>query len=81
MMFDDLRLLLAASPTASCLADFRTSVLEDNVLGKASASARQRSFRYLRELYGLDLTIPSFRALRRLWEIDPDAQPLLALAN
>ena len=61
--------------------DYRHAVLEDNVLGKGSSSSRQRSFRYLRELYGLDLRDASFSALRKLWRHDVEAQPLIALAS
>ena len=32
---------------------------------RGSTSSRQRTFRYLRELYGLDLQLPEFRALLR----------------
>lgn len=80
-MLDDLRLLLAATGAGLGSTDLRAAVLDDNVLAKGSASARQRSFRYLRELYGLDPILPAFRALRRLWELDPDAQPLVALTS
>lgn len=77
MMLVELRQLLAAGSSR----DFKSSIVEDNVLGKASVSGRQRTFRYLRELYALDLAIPSFRALTRLWEHDEAAQPLIALAS
>ena len=32
-------------------------------------------------MYALDPNAPSFQALRRLWEHDPEAQPLIALAS
>jgi hypothetical protein len=80
MMLTELRQLLAAG--ASTRSDgFRHSVVEDNALGKASVSGRQRTYRYLRELYGLNLAIPSFRGLTRLWSHDEQAQPLIALAS
>jgi hypothetical protein len=81
MMLSELRQLLAACPPDATRDEYRRVVLEDNVLAKASTSARQRSFRYLRELYGLDAAEPSFHALRSLWDYDPDAQPLIALAS
>ena len=81
MMLGELRQLLASCPRDASRADYERAVLQDNVLGKSSASSRQRSFRYLRELYGLDSRDPGFRALRRLWELDPDGQPLLALSS
>jgi hypothetical protein len=81
MMLAELRQLLASLSNGATRDDYQRAVVEDNVLGKASASSRQRSFRYLRELYGLDAAEPSFRALRTLWSHDPDARPLIALAS
>jgi hypothetical protein len=80
MMLAELRQLLASDAYAST-DGFRRSVVQENVLGKASVSGRERSYRYLRELYGLDLGIPSFRGLARLWNHDEQAQPLIALAS
>ena len=74
-----------ASPAAvlsaalSMRADYARAVLEDNVLGKETASARRSSLQRLRELYGLDPALPIFRVLRRLWAIDEVGRPLLAL--
>jgi hypothetical protein len=81
MMLAELRELLASTADHVTRGDYRRAVVEDNVLGKTSNSSRQRSFRYLRELYGLDPEDPSFRALRALWSHDVDAQPLIALAS
>jgi hypothetical protein len=33
----------------------------------------------LRHRYALDITVPLFYGLRRLWDADPEAQPLLAM--
>jgi hypothetical protein len=71
MMVGELRQLLASCPSDASRTDYARAVIEDNVLGKSSESSRQRSFRYLRELYGLDSCDSGFRALRRLWELDP----------
>lgn len=81
MMLAELRELLSPTPVEATKDDYQHAVMEDNVLGKTSASSRQRSFRYLRELYALDLDEPSFRALRTLWSHDREAQPLIALAS
>lgn len=81
MMLGELRLLLASTGAASSLSELRAAVIDENVLGKGSASGRARSFRYLRELYGLDSSLSAFRALRHLWERDPQAQPLIALSS
>jgi hypothetical protein len=60
-------------------ADYARAVLEDNVLGKDTASARRSSLQRLTELYGIDQALPIFRVLRRLWAIDEPGRPLLAM--
>lgn len=65
-------------PADAPASEYEHAVLEANVLGKATDGARQRTFRYLRELYLLRPDSLLFRALRDLWPLDPDARPLLA---
>jgi hypothetical protein len=81
MMLPELRQLLDAIPGEATKDEYQDAIVEDNVLGKTSTSSRQRSFRYLRELYGLDAAEAPFRALCALWHHDSDAQPLIALAS
>jgi len=79
MMLSDLRLLLAACPQSASLEEYKSAIVDENVLLKKTVSTRQVSFRRLRELYALDGKILLFRALRDLWDEDTQAQPLLAL--
>jgi hypothetical protein len=79
MLLSELTMLLAAIPPDASQDVYRTAIVDDNVLGKKTLNSRQRSYRYLRELYGLDPGILLFRALRDLWEADAQAQPLLAM--
>ncbi len=79
MMLSELQLLLAACPPGTEHAAYRAAVEEENVLLKRTQSTRAKSFRHLRELYGLDPDLLIFRALRRLWGELEEAQPLLAL--
>lgn len=58
--------------------DYEEAVLEGNVLGKDTTGARQRTLRYLRELYLLRPDSILFRSLRDLWTDDPAGKPLLA---
>ncbi len=58
--------------------DYERAAVEENILGRATYAGRARTFRYLRELYLLDLDRLLFRALRDLWDEDQAAQPLLA---
>jgi hypothetical protein len=80
-MLSELRQLLAATSPSASREKLRDAVLQQNVLGKRSEAGRARAFRYLRELYALDLALPAFRALRRLWPHDLEAQPLIALSS
>lgn len=79
MLLADLTSVLAACPANASLPDYRHAVIDDNVAGKDSLSSRQRTFRYLRELYRLDVEDPTFRGLLRLWSRDSGGQPLIAL--
>ncbi len=58
---------------------FRVAIVEQNLLGKPTASARRITFERLRELYGLDPNMLVFRALNDLWDADDSAQPMIAL--
>lgn len=79
MMLDELRSVLAEVPANGKPSDYANAVIDENCLGKSTAATRRLTLQRLRELYGLDLSIPVFRVLRRLWELDTDGRPLLAL--
>jgi hypothetical protein len=70
--------LLRIVPADAARARYREAVVEDNVLGRPTQTGRQRAFRHLRELYFLDPARREFSAMRQLWDVNPDAQPLLA---
>lgn len=79
IMLEELAKALAAVPSGSSAGDYRAAVEERNVLGKTTESTRKKSFRHLRELYGMDEALPVFGLLRKLHTTEPDALPLLAL--
>lgn len=81
IMLDSLHNLLVACPADASAVDYRQAILEDNVLGKKTLNSRQRTHRYLRELYALDPGVLTFRALRDLWAADVEAQPLVAMLS
>jgi hypothetical protein len=58
---------------------YASAIVNGNCLGKATASTRKLTNQRLSELYGLDPTLPIFRALRRVWSVDENSRPLLAL--
>lgn len=78
-MLDDLRVLFAHVPADGTRADYSQAVCNENILGKPTKKSRELALRHLTTLYGLDAQIPLFRTLRRLWPLDFDAQPVLAL--
>lgn len=78
-MLADLRQLLAATPSNGTYSQYRSAIMEDNVLGKGTASTRLWSWKKLRELYCLDPRSAVFRCFRLLWENDCKGWPLLAI--
>lgn len=79
IMLSELRLLLASCPPSTSMDRYRALILQQNVLLKQTEATRRESFRRLRELYGLNPNFLVLRALRDLWDFQPEAQPMLAL--
>jgi hypothetical protein len=79
MMLDEITRLLGLVPIDADEAAYREAVKQQNALGKATESSRSRTYRHLRELYGLNPDIPLFSLLRQLAQTDPQSMPLLAL--
>jgi hypothetical protein len=79
MMFEELRLVLQATAPEARRTNYASAIIEGNCLSKPTGVTRRLSNQRLGELYGLDPAIPLFRILRRLWSLDPEGQPLLAL--
>lgn len=79
MMFDELLHVLSATGGDSKRADYAAAIIEANCLAKPTAATRRLTNQRLGELYGLDPSIPVFRVLRRLWDVDSEGRRLLAL--
>ena len=79
IMLAELRDTLAVVPASADREAYAAAVVEDNILGKNTASTRRLTNQRLGELYGLDRRVPVFRVLRRLWDVDESGRPLLAL--
>lgn len=77
IMLDELSLL--ASTSQGLTGDVRTSVLENNILGKSTSSGRILTLQRLKELYSFDRSAPAFRAFVNLYQRDPGALSQLAL--
>lgn len=76
-MLEEFQALIAAVPPDAGPDDYRRVILEDNALHKATASNREKTFKFLRRLYGLDPAICLFRELRRLHQFARDDSRLL----
>ena len=76
MMLDELALLFSQRAFPD---DIKKAVVEENVLGKSTASGRSLSLQRLTELYCFDNSIPIFRVFSGLCRRDPAALPQLAL--
>ena len=81
LMLQELETLLGALPSDAPAKAYRAAIVEENVLGKRTASTRKETASRLTALHGLDPSKPLFRVLRRLWAVDPSAHPQLALLN
>lgn len=79
IMLRELTDLLETVPANGDREAYATAIVEENALGKQTAATRRLTLQRLRELYGLDLRLPLFRVLRRLWEVDAPGRPLLAM--
>jgi len=78
-MLAELSTVLSAVPASAARAAYVAAIVEGNCLAKPTAATRRASSQRLSELYTLDPALPLFRALRRLWSIDPASGPLLAM--
>lgn len=68
-MLEEFEVLMASvsgDGNASC---FRHAILEENVLHKATASNRDKTYKFLRRLYALDPEVCLFRVLQQLYPL------------
>jgi hypothetical protein len=80
MMISELTALLESRQARCVDTDaFRQAVIEQNCLGKRSASTRSLTWGHLVDLYGLDPNLLTFRGLLWFWDRDDLGRPLLAL--
>lgn len=79
IMFEEFSTLCkCASPEAS-RSDYATLIIEQNCLAKATSATRRLTNQRLGELYALNLSVPIFRVMRSIWDINEQSQRLLAL--
>jgi hypothetical protein len=78
IMLREITQLLASTVKGDAIEDYSRGAIEKNVLGKATDSTRQKTFRHLRELYGLSPKLAIFWVYRELMRIDSQSGPLLS---
>jgi hypothetical protein len=81
MRLADLTALLSSAPAHAKRDNFNRVIVEENCLGKKTASNRWLTARHLADLYGLDEGVTVFRLLRFFWNGDPSARPMLAVGR
>lgn len=79
MMLTEMKLLHQALPLDASLDQYRSAIVDQNILAKPTQSSRLKSYRHLVELYGLDYSKPVFRTMRRLAKELPADLSLLAM--
>lgn len=79
MMLVEISRCLDILPVEASLEDYRSAIVDRNILGKGTDATRRESLRRLRELYALDPAVLLFHFFRTLDQADPPARPHLAL--
>jgi hypothetical protein len=79
IMLAELTALCDAVPATASAEDITIATRQGNCLGKSTTSTRRLTHQRLTELYALDPDVPIYRVLRRLWDLDAPARPLLAI--
>ena len=79
IMLSELTDLMNTLPEGAKREDYTSAIIDENVLGKQTASTRRAYNQRMGELYSLDPKLPIFRVLRKLWMIDDKGRPLLAI--
>ena len=79
IMLEEMECLFRATDPQAFREGYASAVIEENCLGKRTASTRKISLQHLRELYALDPRILLYRALRELWDRRDHGHALLPL--
>lgn len=79
MMFKELEELLDYTQLSTTRDDYLKLIIESNVLAKPTISSREKTAKYVTQLYSLDNNMAIFRVLRSLWGRESDGHPLMAV--
>ena len=81
MMLAELQQLFEFMEPGAGQAEYQQAIVEFNRLNKPTDKARKLTYRHLVDLYGMSPEVPLFRVMRRLWPLESEAQPILALQS
>ena len=79
MMLEEISLLFEANEPDVDRSKYQKDICDFNILEKPSNKARSLTYRHLCDLYGMSNDITVFRIFRKLWSLDIEARPVLAL--
>jgi len=79
MMLDELSTIIAVCPPESTKDDYFRAIIEDNLLGKTTLTARKLTAERLTGLYSLDGNTCLFRVMRHFLVMAGEGHPVLAL--
>ena len=79
LMLAELTATLASTVPTARRDDYAKAIIDGNCTAKPTGSTRRLTNQRLGELYALDPSVPMFRILRNLWNLDEGGRPLLAL--
>ena len=78
LMFRELGAVMTATEESADSRALRDAAVNRNAVEKSSAAGRVKTFRHLRELYGMNPGLNVFLGLRRAWTGDASERPLIA---
>jgi hypothetical protein len=79
MMADEISILCKSLPPDTSTDKYKTSILDENILGKPTFTSRQKSLRHLIQLYSLDPQLALFRVFRKFLSHDFSSLPQLGM--
>jgi hypothetical protein len=79
MMLNEITTLLINLHENTSREQYRSAIVSDNILSKATQSNRNETYKKLRSFYALDEKVPLFCIFRELALFDPESIPLLSV--
>lgn len=78
MMLNELHELLTHVPSSSSEEEYVRFILDDNILGKPTISSRNKTAKFIVQLYSFNIKLPVYKALLFFYKKEPHTLPILA---